>query len=328
MKALQVHGFDGLHQWRLETVADPQPGPQDVVVQVEATAISYVDLLMARGGYQVKPALPVVPGTEFSGTLVACGPAVRAGLRVGQRVTGTSFGGAWAERLRVDGHAVEPLAEGSDPRPASALSVTYATALYALQRRGGLQAGETVLVLGATGGVGLAAMQVAQALGGRVVAGASGAHKVAAALTQGAHAAIDTSQPDWRDRLKQTEPRGIDVVVDPVGGALLEPAFRSLKWNGRHLVVGFADGTIPSLRANLPLLKGAALIGVDVRQFREREPEAARANLAEVVRLFGSGQLNPCVAKVVPAIDWAAAIQAASDRSTIGRVVIDWTAAI
>lgn len=325
MQALQVHGFDGLHQWQLETVADPLPGPQDVVVQVEATAISFVDLLMARGAYQIKPALPVVPGTEFSGIIIDCGPAVRAGLRVGQRVTGTSFGGAWAERLRVDGNAVEPLADGSDPRPASALSVTYATAHYALRRRGGLQAGETVLVLGATGGVGLAAMQVARALGARVVAGTSGATKFAAALAHGAHAAVDTSQADWRDQLKQAEPQGVDVVVDPVGGALLEPAFRCLKWNGRHLVVGFADGTIPSLRANLPLLKGASLTGVDVRQFREREPDAARANLADVVRLFCSGKLNPCVAKVVPATDWRAAIEAASDRATIGRVVIDWT---
>jgi len=325
MKALQVHGFDGTHQWRLEDVPEPIAGPQDIVVQVEATAISYVDLLLARGGYQVKPALPVVPGTEFSGTIVACGPAVRQGLRVGLRVTGTSFGGAWAQRLRVDANAVEPLAEGSDLAAASALSVTYATAHYALKLRGGLQADETVLVLGATGGVGLAAMQVARALGAQVVAGASGVTKVGAALERGADRAVDTSQANWREELKRVAPNGVDVIVDPVGGMLLEPAFRSLKWNGRYLVVGFAEGSIPSLRANLPLLKGAAFIGVDVRQFREREPDVAGANLAEAVRLFSVGLLKPCVARTFPATEWPAAIQAASDRATIGRIVIDWT---
>lgn len=325
MRALQVHGFDGTHQWRLEEVPDPVEGPQDVVVQVEATAISYVDLLLARGGYQVKPALPLVPGTEFSGTVIACGAAVREGIRVGQRVTGTSFGGAWAQRLRVDAGAVEPLADSDDPGPASALAVTYATARYALVIRGNLRAGETVLVLGATGGVGLAAMQVARALGARVVAGASGPIKTAAALERGADLVVDTAQADWRDELKRLVPDGVDVVLDPVGGALLEPAFRSVRWNGRYLVVGFADGAIPSLRANLPLLKGAALIGVDVRQFREREPEAARANLAETVRLFSAGLVKSWVAKTFPAAEWPAAMEAAADRATIGRIVIDWT---
>lgn len=325
MKALRVHGFEGLDQWRLEDVPPPVAGPKEVVVRVEATAISYVDLLLARGGYQVKPALPVVPGTEFSGTIIACGPDVRDDLHVGQRVTGTSFGGAWAEQLRVDENAIEPLPAGVELGPASALSVTFATAHYALKLRGGLQAGETVLVLGAIGGVGMAAMQVAKALGATVVAGATGASKVAAALQLGASVAVDTSRADWRDELRRVAPDGVDVVVDPVGGALMEPAFRSLRWNGRFLVVGFAEGSIPSLRANLPLLKGAAFIGVDVRQFREREPQAARANLAAVVQLLSEGRLNPCVAKTLHASDWRSAIEAAANRATIGRIVIDWT---
>lgn len=325
MKALQVHGFDGPDQWRLEHIQEPLPGPTDVLVQVEATAISYVDLLLARGGYQVRPTLPLTPGTEFSGTVLALGSAV-VGLAIGQRVTGTSFGGAWAERLCVDAHSVEALVPGDDPRPASALPITYATAWYALKHRGNLRAGETVLVLGAAGGVGIAALQVAQAMGARVVAGATGPIKLAALQSLGAHHVLDTAQPDWRDALKRLVPDGVDLVVDPVGGALLEPAFRSLRWNGRYLVVGFADGSIPALRANLPLLKGAALIGVDIRQFREREPEAARANLAEVVKLFSAGQIRPVVAQAVPFEDWPRAIKAAADRSTIGRIVIDWTA--
>ena len=326
MKALRVHGFEGTDRWRLEDVPAPLAGPRDVVVRVEATAISYVDLLLARGGYQVRPPLPLVPGTEFSGTIVAAGDAVGATPAVGRKVTGTSFGGSWAEQVRVDAGAVELLPDGADPRPASALPITFATALYALQRRGGLRTGEIVLVLGATGGVGLASIQVARALGARVIAGASGPAKVRAALKHGAAAAVDTSRDDWRDELRRIEPDGIDVVVDPVGGSQFEPAFRSLRWNGRHLVVGFAGGPIPSLRANLPLLKGAGLIGVDLRQFREREPAAARENLAEVVRMFADGRLSPRIAQVLPSTQWESAVRAASDRATIGRVVIDWTA--
>lgn len=325
MQAIQVYSFEGTQQWKLEETTEPLPGPSDVLVQVEATAISYVDLLFTRGGYQIKPPLPVIPGTEFSGRILSCGEAVGNGLCVGQRVTGTSFGGAWAQRLRVNADSVVPVPMTVDPAAASALAVTYATALYALKLRGTLKSGETVLVLGATGGVGLAAMQVARALGARVIAGASGETKVKAALDLGADCAIDTSKSNWRDLLKHAEPQGLDVVLDPVGGDLLEPAFRSLKWNGRYLVVGFAEGTIPSLRANLPLLKGAALIGVDIRQFREREQEAHRSNLMELVALVAEGKVNPCVVKKIPASQWLEAIQAASERSTIGRVVMDWT---
>lgn len=325
MQAIQVYGFEGTHQWTLEEATDPVPGPSDVLVQIETTAISYVDLLFARGGYQIKPLLPVIPGTEFCGRILSCGEDVNNGLCVGQRITGTSLGGAWAQRLRVNANSVVPVPTTVDTASASALAVTYATALYALKQRGSLKSGETVLVLGATGGVGLAAIQVARALGARVIAGASGEIKVKAALELGADYAIDTSKTNWRDLIKHVEPQGLDVVLDPVGGDLLEPAFRSLKWNGRYLVVGFADGTIPSLRANLPLLKGAALIGVDIRQFREREPEAHWSNLTELVDLVSAGKVNPFVAKKLPVSQWLAAIQIASERSTIGRVVMDWT---
>jgi NADPH2:quinone reductase len=325
MKALRVHGFDGLHQWRWEDLADPVPLPHEVIVQVEATAISYVDLLFARGGYQMRSGLPFVPGTEFSGIVLDCGPAVAGDIRPGRRVAGTVLGGAWAQRVRVDANAVQLLPDGVDPRPASALAVTFATAHYALTSRTQLRSGENVLILGATGGVGLACIQVARALGARVVAGVSGSAKMRLAHEIGAECAVDTSQSDWRVALQQLAPEGIDVVVDSVGGSLTETAFRCLRWGGRHLVVGFADGAIPSLRLNLPLLKGASLIGVDIRQFREREPEAARANLAAVVGLFASGALAPRIAQVYPALEWEVAMRQAADRSTVGRVVLDWT---
>ncbi len=325
MQALCAHGFDGLHQWCLEAMPDPRPGEEDVVVQVEATAISYVDLLFARGRYQLQPALPFVPGTEFAGTVIACGARAAQRLQTGQRVTGTVFGGAWATQVRAPWMAVAPLAATDDARTACTLPVTYATALYALRRRGLLQPGETVLVLGAAGGVGMAAVQVARALGARVVAAASGAAKCSAALAMGAEAAVDSTRADWRSEVQAAAPQGIDVVVDPVGGALTDTAFRTLRWGGRHLVVGFAHGEIPALRANLPLLKGAAMVGVDVRQFREREPDAARDNLAEVADLFSRGLLKPVLAGVYSASAWASAMEAAARRETVGRVVIDWS---
>lgn len=323
MLALRIHGFDGLHQWALENAPDPSPADGEVQVRILANAISYVDLLFARGGYQVKPALPVVPGTEFSGVVTALGRGVDS-VRVGQRVTGMTVGGAWAELTCVPATAIEALPDHVDARGASALAVTYATALYALKQRGALRAGETVLVLGAAGGVGLASIQVAKALGATVVAGVAGAEKMHLAMEAGADHAIDLGQPEWRSAVKTAAPGGVDVVVDPIGDAYTETAFRTLRWGGRHLVIGFAGGEIPAIRSNLPLLKGASLVGVDIRQFREIEPERARANLAETVAMFASGDLRPRIANVYAARDWIKAIEQARNPATVGRVVLDW----
>lgn len=325
MLALRVHGFDGLDQWALENAPDPSPGEGEVQIRILANAISYVDLLFARGGYQVKPPLPVVPGTEFSGVVTALGKGVD-GVHVGQRVTGMTVGGAWAELTCVPATNIEALPDGVDARGASALPVTYATALYALKQRGTLKAGETVLVLGAAGGVGLACVQVAKALGATVIAGATGAEKMRLAMDEGADHAVEIGQPDWRSAVKAAAPNGVDVVVDPIGDAFTETAFRTLRWGGRHLVIGFAGGEIPAIRSNLPLLKGAALVGVDIRQFRELEPARARANLAEAVAMYAAGRLRPRLANVYPAEDWAKAIEQARDSSTLGRVVLDWNA--
>ncbi|MFO1270430.1 MAG: NADPH:quinone oxidoreductase family protein [Rubrivivax sp.] len=315
MLALQVHAFEGPAAWRLEEVPAPEPREGEVRVRVAANAISYVDLLHARGGYQLKPALPFVPGTEFSGWREDDG----------RPVTGTVFGGAWAERVCVPAQALAPLPEGCDLHAAAALPITGATALYALRDRAQLRAGETVLVLGAAGGTGLAAVQVAVALGARVVAGAGSEAKRAAALEAGADHAVDTARPDWRAAVQAAAPAGIDVVFDPVGGSLTDPAFRCLRWGGRHLVVGFTEGQIPVLKANLALLKGASLVGVDVRQFREREPVAAQQLLEDTVDLFERGALAPRLARVVPVAEWPAAMAAAADRATVGRVVIAWS---
>ncbi|AFQ51077.1 NADPH:quinone oxidoreductase family protein [Burkholderia cepacia] len=326
MLALRVHGFDGLHQWKLEQAPEVAPGVGEVQVSVLANAISYVDLLFARGGYQVRPPLPLVPGTEFTGVVAALGPGVDGGLKVGQHVVGMTVGGAWAERINVPAGALEVLPPHVDMRAASALPVTYATALYALKHRGALRASETVLVLGAAGGVGLACVQVAKALGATVVAGVTGDEKMTIARQEGADHVIDVGEAEWRAAVQAAVPEGVDVVVDTIGDAYTETAFRTLRWGGRHLVIGFAGGNIPAIRANLPLLKGASLVGVDIRQFREREPDRARANLAEAVAMLAAGQLRPRVAQVYPAPDWAEAIRHAQDASTVGRVVLDWGA--
>jgi NADPH2:quinone reductase len=315
-----------LNQWHLDETPRPSPGPGQVLVRVVANAISFVDLLFARGGYQIKPPLPLVPGTEFSGVVVDCGAGVdSARLEPGRYVTGNVVGGAWAEFVCASATDVEVLPEGVDLRSASALPITSATALYALRRRANLQPGERVLVLGAGGGVGIACVQIAKALGAHVIAGEPSAGKRDLARQEGADDAVDTAQPEWRTQLEGAAPDGVDVVVDPVGGALTETAFRTLRWGGRHLMIGFAQGEIGTLRTNLPLLKGAAMVGVDVRQFREREPEAAQANLAEVVALFARGALRPRIARVHAIADWEKAIAEASDRATEGRVVLRWT---
>lgn len=327
MQALCVLGYEGLHRWLLQDLQEPQPGAGEVQVRVEANAVSYVDLLLAHGLYQIKPGPPFVPGTEFCGVITRCGPDVPSILEPGMRVTGTVFGGAWAETVCAPWTAVCPVPPEADAGAAASLPITFATALYALRHRGNLKPGETVLVLGAAGGVGLASIQVAKALGAQVIAGAGGPLKCAASTEAGADQAIDTSHPGWRQQVQAVSGGGVDVVVDPVGGDLTDAAFRILRWGGRHLVVGFAEGSIPALRANLPLLKGAAMVGVDVRQFREREPEAARANLADVVDLFSKGRVRPKVAATYPVADWPLAMAAAQSRQTVGRVVFDWAQA-
>lgn len=324
MKALRVHAFDDPASWRLESLAPPRPAPGEVLVQVLASPVSFVDLLLTRGAYQLRPALPWVPGSEFVGRVRECGPGVDASLAPGQGVVGAVLGGAWAQYLCVPARALARLPEGPDPLSACGLAVTAATAVYALEQRARAQPGETLLVLGASGALGSAAVQLGRAMGLRVLASARSPAGREAALGQGADAVIDAGGAHWRERLRALAPEGLDLVFDPVGGALSEPAFRSLRWGGRQLVLGFSEGSIPSLRANLPLLKGASWIGVDVRQFREREPLAAQRNLERTVQWWARGLLQPPATRVHRAQDWAVALEAARRREHPARVVLDW----
>jgi len=321
MQALRVHDFaEGLC---LDNLPNPVPGPGEVCVQVQACGVSFFDMLMARGGYQWRPALPFIVGSEFAGVVEALGDGVQGAFAVGDRVFGSTFIGAWTQRLCVPSDAIHAVAPQSSIEEAAVLAMPYGTSLYALRERGHLQAGETVLVLGATGSVGHAAVQLARALGARVIGAATGAAKCAATLEAGAQEVVDLGDEGWKDRVKAlTGPRGVDVVFDPLGGALMDTAFRTLGWGGRHLVVGFASGQIGSLRGNLTIVKGASLVGVDLRQFREKEPDAARRLLKDVAVLHRDGRIKPRIAARLAMDRHAEAFAMAQNRSTLGRVLL------
>ncbi|MEP6722384.1 MAG: NADPH:quinone oxidoreductase family protein [Variovorax sp.] len=307
----------------MDTMPAPEPAPGQVRVRVEASGVSFVDLLLARGEYQVRPPLPFIPGSEFAGVVDALGDGADPLFAVGDRVGGSIMGGAWAQHLCVPATTLHNVAAAVPIEEAAVLNVPYGTALYALRNRGQLQPGETVLVLGATGGVGHAAVQLAKVLGARVIAAASTAAKRDAALDSGADEAIDASDlTHWKDRIKALAPRGIDVLIDTVGGEMTDLAFRSLGWGGRHLMVGFAAGQIGALRSNLTIVKGASLVGVDIRQFGERQPLEFRALMAEVTELHRNGLIRPRIAATFSLEQFPQAVVQTLARETVGRVLI------
>ncbi len=308
--------------YALRDIALDPPGDGQVLVAVKAAGISFVDVLTAAGEYQVKPPLPFIPGSEFAGVVVELGPGA-SGLTVGDRVMGSSWGGVFAEALNARAANLCTIPEGLSFAEAAVLPVSYQTAHYALAYRAKLQAGETLLVLGAGGATGYAAVQLGKHFGAKVIASASSPAKRELALAGGAALAIDARAEDWREQIKAaTAGKGVDVVFDPVGGAASEPAFRSLGWNGRHLIVGFPGG-IATLRTNLPLLKGGSLIGVDIRQFGINEPENATANVAAVFALAEAGAIRPAIARTYPLADFVEAMNAARAGAEAGRIVLE-----
>lgn len=323
MQAVLGQTLGGPENYELVTLPVPQPGPGELQIAVQVCGMGYVDALVSRGLYQVKPPVPYSPGLEYAGTVSALGADVE-GFAVGDLVTASGFGGGLAEYAVCPAAAAVPLPAALDVRAAAGFIVNYTTAWHGLIDRGALQAGETVLVLGAAGGTGIAAIQVARLAGARVIAGASTAAKRDYAVQHGAHDCIDYTQPDWRDTLKQlTHGRGVDVVFDPVGGELLEPAFRSLAWRGRHLVIGFVGGDIPRLPVNLALLKGAALVGVDYRQFGSvHETAAANAVRTQLFAAVERGDLQPAVGASYPLGEFREAMSLAGARDGLGKTII------
>lgn len=299
----------------------PAPEPGAVVVRVAVCGVGYVDALVSLGRYQVKPPLPHVPGQEIGGWVEAIGDGV-GNLSVGDRVMAQVRGG-FSELAVAPASAVTKIPDRMSFAQAAGFRVNYITALHALRDRAGLLPGETLLVIGAAGGVGSAAIQVGRHLGARVIAAASTPEKRAFATRMGADESIDSAAEGFRERLQALcGKKGPDVVFDPVCGPLFEPAFRSMTWRGRHLVIGFAGGPIPSLRANLPLLKGAALVGVDVRQFLLYEAELGAAHLSELLAWVGDGSLVPPVGREFAFDEFVSALEYALSGQGQGKTVL------
>ncbi len=306
------------------SLRDHDPGPPgagEVRIAVKAAGISFVDVLTAAGNYQVKPPVPFIPGSECAGVIEALGNGVTS-LSIGDKVVGSGWGGIFAEAVNLPARSVKRAPEGMSFEEAALFPVSYYTARHALVDRAHIQSGETLLVLGAGGATGIAAIQIGKHLGCRVIASASSQAKRDLAIAAGADATVEARADDWREQVKAANAgKGVDVVFDPVGGDVTDPAFRSLGWNGRHLVVGFTGG-IAQLKTNLPLLKGASMIGVDLRQFGINEPEAAAHNTNEVFKLAEAGVVRPLIGKRYKLADFAAAMDDAASGATAGRVVL------
>ncbi len=312
-------GVDALTWKELPT---PQPGPAEVLLEIQAASLNFPDLLIVQNKYQMKPPLPFVPGSEYAGVIRAVGEGVK-GLQVGQAVACLSGTGGFGTHTLAPAKLCMPLPEGFPAVDAAAFIMTYATSHHALIDRGQLKAGETVLILGAAGGVGTAAIQIAKATGARVIAAASTDEKCALCKAQGADATINYCTENLREAIKSlTDGQGPDVVYDPVGGELAEPAFRSIAWRGRYLVIGFAGGPIPALPMNLPLLKGASLVGVFWGDFARREPQANAAMMGELAQWYAQGKIKPVIDCTLHMSELKAAYARMGSRAVMGKLVM------
>lgn len=325
MRAVVARAFGPPQSFMIEDLGSRSPGEGEVSVAIQVAGVSLVDSLIGAGHYQIQPPLPFTPGSEFAGTVAAVGRGVTA-IQPGDRVCGATLHGAFAERITLAARSVTRIPDAMPLRQAAVFRVSFSTAYHALVQRGRLARGEVVLVLGASGAIGSAAVQIAKALGAFVVAHASTDTKRQFALECGADAVIDTSSDNWRNRLAAvTIGRQADVVIDPVGGIASARAFRSLAYNGRHLAIGFASGAIADLPLNLPIMKGAAAIGVNIYEFGRREPQASADNLARLFELYEARSLRPIVGASFTLDSFADAMQAVSDGTIRGRAVLNIT---
>ena len=312
-------------EWKDLPTPEPQAG--EVRVAIRAASLNFPDLLIVQNKYQMKPPLPFVPGSEYAGVIDAVGAGVTR-FKVGDAVATFGGQGGFGTHACTLAERVVPLPAGFPFEDAAALLCTYGTTHHALIDRAALKAGETVLVLGAAGGVGTAAIQIAKAAGARVVAAASSDEKCKFCIDLGADASINYSRENLREQIKAlTGGKGPDVVYDPVGGDLAEPVFRSIAWRGRYLVIGFAQGGIPALPLNLALLKGASIVGVFWGEFARREPAANAAAIAELAAWYAQGRIKPVIDRVLPMTDLPAAFARMGSRDVHGKLVLSNTLA-
>jgi NADPH2:quinone reductase len=324
MKAMRCHRWGPPDSLQLDDVVRAPLGIREVRIRVHAAGVNFADSLMIGGSYQVKPEFPFIPGLEAAGEILECGAEVRD-LHPGQRVLAVlRFGGAYCEEIVLEADAVVPIPDAMDFVTAAAFPVAYGTSHFALTHRGHLQPGETLLVLGAAGGVGLTAVEIGRELGARVIAAAGGAEKLAVAREHGADELIDYRSESIRDRVRElTGGLGADVVFDPVGGDAFDQALRAVNWEARMLVIGFAGGRIQSVPANLILVKNISVVGVVWGAQAARDPVLVSRNLAELLRWWEAGRLHPVVARTFPLADAGVAMQALLSRRYPGKIVLE-----
>jgi len=322
MKAWFCHNPIGVDALQWQEVPTPQPQAGEVLLAVKAASLNFPDLLIVQNKYQFKPALPFVPGSEFAGVVEAVGDGVTH-VKVGDRVAAMGGTGGFGTHAIVPAAKTLPLPATMSFEQGAAFVMTYGTTIHGLADRGALKAGETLLVLGAAGGVGTAAIEIGKALGARVIAAASTDEKCAICRELGADATINYTSTNLRDGLKAlTDGKGPDVIYDPVGGELAEPAFRSIAWRGRYLVIGFAGGAIPALPWNLALLKGASLVGVFWGDFVRREPAAYQRDMAKLGQWHAEGKIKPLVHETLPLSQLHEAYARMGARRVIGKLVM------
>ncbi|MGF2946518.1 NADPH:quinone oxidoreductase family protein [Mycobacterium sp. Lab-001] len=324
MRAAVCRSYGAPEDLVVDELPDPVPGRGQLVVRVHAAAVNFPDVLLIAGKYQIKIPVPFVPGSELAGEVVAVGAG--APFRAGQRVAATTPTGAFAEQALLDAGSVTLIPDGADFASAAAFGVTYRTAYHALRSIASVRPGEWVVVLGAAGGVGLAAVDLAVAMGARVLAAASSADKLALCRQRGAEAVIDYDSEDLKSRIRELTGDAARVVLDPVGGAYAEPALRALTRGGTFVTLGYAAGTIPSIPLNLVLLKGITLCGMEIRTFMADRPDDAARDMAELAQLFAAGTVRPYIGARFPLAETAAALRHVADRKAIGKVVVDVTA--
>jgi NADPH:quinone reductase len=323
MRVAQISEFGGLQALHLEEVAEPSPGPGEVLIKVTAVGLNFFDTLSLRNKYQVTPKLPYSPGAEVAGTIEAVGEGV-TGINRGQRVVAFIGGNGSREKVVTSASKVVPIPDGVSDEAAAGIPITYGTALHGLKDRGDLKPGETLAALGAAGGAGLAAVEIGKLMGARVIAVASSKEKLALACEHGADEGINYEDEELKTRLKDlTQSKGVDVLYDTVGGVHAEPSLRAMAWEGRYLVLGFASGTIPRIPLNLLLLKGCSLIGVFWTAFVERNPEKHRANMLTLLDWCKEGRIVPHVHASFPLAETAKALQLIEGRKVTGKVIVN-----
>ena len=322
MRALVCNEFGSTQNMAVEQRDDLEPGQGQVLIDVRGAGVNFPDILTVEGKYQFKPPLPFIPGTEVSGVITKVGKGV-TGRSVGDEVVGTTQTGAFADQIVTSEHSTFLKGDRMSFEQAAGFAITYGTSYYALKQQANLQEGETVLVLGAAGGVGVSCIQIAKAMGARVIAAASTDDKLDYACEAGADLRINYSNENLKEKVKElTGGKGADVIYDPVGGDYSEQAFRAVAWDGRFLVIGFAAGPIPRMPLNLALLKGASLVGVFWGSWMARDPLASKQNFEELVEMVDVGSFSPLVSEVYSMHDFQKAFACISERRAKGKVVL------